>query len=382
MRAFVVGVSGHALETSIIANLFQGRAYKHSSIDRKLSEFFIQVTSLKPSNSMKYPRRLNLINLPTPLTPLEKFIVPNFDGKIWVKRDELTGTEVSGNKIRKLEFTIAHAIDSGCDTLITCGGLQSNHCRATAILGARLGIRVHLILRGQKPQQLEGNLLMDYLAGAEISYLPQSDWQSHERLAHKLQRKYQEEGSKAHFIPIGASDEIGLWGYIAACDELQQDFNALDLEPEYIVTATGSGGTQGGLLVGAKLFDLTARIVAFNVSDDTQYFEDKIKQDVSLWKQRYNQTINQNELDIHTIGDYIGEGYGIADQEVFKTIAELARTEGLFLDPVYTGKAFHGMVSELQKDEYGELPGARNVVFVHTGGIFGVFSQQENFRFY
>ncbi|MBM88714.1 MAG: D-cysteine desulfhydrase [Gammaproteobacteria bacterium] len=329
---------------------------------------------------MKYPNRLNLANLPTPLTPLKKFEVPNFKGKIWIKRDELTGIEVSGNKIRKLEFTIAYALENGCNTLITCGGLQSNHCRATAVLGARLGLKVHLILRGEKPAQLEGNLLLDYLAGAEISYLPQRDWQSHEDLAHELQRRYKKESSQAHFIPIGASDEIGLWGYIAACEELQQDFRAMSLKPDYIVTATGSGGTQGGLLVGAKLFELPGCIAAFNVSDDANYFEDKIMRDVSLWKQRYKQRLNEDELDIRTIEGYLGPGYGIADREVFKTIAELARTEGIFLDPVYTGKAFHGMVTELQKAEEGQLPGAKDIVFIHTGGLFGIFPQQGNFR--
>ena len=330
---------------------------------------------------MNYPSRLKLANLPTPLTKLEKFNVEGCDAQIWVKRDELTGTEVSGNKIRKQEFTIAHALDEGCDTLITCGGVQSNHCRATAILGARLGLKVHLILRGEKPEHPEGNLLMDYLVGAKISYLPQSKWRSHVDLAHSLQEQYQQAGSKAHFIPTGATDEIGLWGYIAASEELKEDFASLELEPDYIVTATGSGGTQGGLVVGAKLFDLPGKVVAFNVCDDAKYFEDKITEDVTLWKQSYKTEFDDKDLDIHTIEGYVGPGYGVADQEVFETIAELARTEGLFLDPVYTGKAFHGMVTEIQKGEKGQLPGARNVVFVHTGGLFGVFPQQENFRF-
>ena len=330
---------------------------------------------------MKYPNRLNLANLPTPLTPLEKFAVPNFDGKIWVKRDELTGTEVSGNKIRKLEFTIAHALDKGCDTLITCGGVQSNHCRATAILGARLGIKVHLILRGEKPEHPDGNLLMDYLVGAEISYLPELEWGSHVELAHELLQQYQQQGSNSHFIPTGASDEIGLWGYIAASEELKNDFETNGISPNYIVTATGSGGTQGGLVVGAKLFDLSGQVVAFNVCDNAEYFDNKIREDVACWKHRYNMKLNEDDLEICTIEGYVGPGYGTADQEVFKTIAELARTEGLFLDPVYTGKAFHGMVTEIQKGVEGQLPGASNLVFVHTGGLFGVFPQQQNFRF-
>jgi D-cysteine desulfhydrase len=330
---------------------------------------------------IEWPPRLKLAQLPTPITKLEKFS-QRLDGvNIWVKRDELTGTEVSGNKIRKLEFSIAEALQQSCDTLITCGGVQSNHCRATAVLGVRLGLKVHLILRGERPQTPEGNLLMDYLSGAEISYLPQSEWRRHEELAAELQSQYLADGNKAFFIPIGASDEVGLWGYIAACEELKQDFERLGIDPEYIVTATGSGGTQGGLIVGAQLFELDSQIAAFNVSDDAAYFENKIRADVTLWKQRYKQQFDGEQLKINTIEGYVGSGYGIAGAEIFQTIKELAGSDGIFLDPVYTGKAFHGMVTELRKGEEGRLAGARDVVFIHTGGLFGVFPQQQNFSF-
>lgn len=328
-----------------------------------------------------FPPRLSLASLPTPMTKLERFS-QSLDGvTIWMKRDELTGLEVSGNKIRKLEFSIAEAQIQGCDTLITCGGIQSNHCRATAILGARLGMKVHLILRGEKPHSPQGNLLMDYLCGAQISYLSQAQWAGHEQLAQELQFSYAKSGNKAFFIPIGASDEIGLWGYIAAAQELKHDFDNMGLKPDYIVCATGSGGTQGGLLVGVELFDIAARCVAFNVSDDAQYFHDKIIQDVTLWKQRYNLDFDISSLPIKTIEGYLGPGYGVAGKEVFDSINELAASEGIFLDPVYTGKAFHGMVSEVKKGDSGALAGAKDVVFIHTGGLFGVFPQSASFAF-
>jgi D-cysteine desulfhydrase len=259
--------------------------------------------------------------------------------------------------------------------------VQSNHCRATAILGARLGLKVHLILRGEKTAIAEGNLLLDYLSGARINYLPQRDWASHFDHAQSLQQEYGAAGDKAFFIPTGASDEIGLWGYIAACEELKQDFEDLAMTPDYIVTATGSGGTQGGLIVGSKLLNLPSKVVAFNVCDDANYFEQKIREDVTLWKQRYKIEFDDSDLEITTLEGYVGAGYGIAGPEVFDTITELARSEGLFLDPVYTGKAFHGMVTEISKGDYGRLPGARNVLFIHTGGLFGIFPQQQNFSF-
>lgn len=330
---------------------------------------------------INYPNRLSLARLPTPLTRLERFKAPGSDTRIWVKRDELTGTEVSGNKIRKLEFSLAEARNQGCNVIITCGGVQSNHCRATAVLGARLGFKVHLILRGEKPDVPEGNLLMDYLAGATIDYLPKRDWKSHVGFAHELLEQYARQGEKALFIPTGASDEIGLWGYIAACEELKQDFQKLELAPEYIVCATGSGGTQGGLIVGSKVFDLPSKVRAVNVSDDAAYFDAKIREDVTLWKQRYEIDFDDAAMSVDTIEGYLGPGYGIAEQPVFDFIRDLAQSEGLFLDPVYTGKAFYGMVEELSKGDNGQLAGAKDVVFVHTGGLFGVFPQQENFRF-
>jgi len=330
---------------------------------------------------IKWPARIELAQLPTPITKLERFSQRFEDATIWVKRDELTGTEVSGNKIRKLEFCLAEAQNQSCDTLITCGGIQSNHCRATAVLGARLGMKVHLILRGEKPDVPEGNLLLDYLCGAEISYLRQAEWRGHEDLARELQAFYASRGRKAFFIPVGASDEVGLWGYIKASEELNQDFLDLEMEPEYIVTATGSGGTQGGLIVGTELLGMRSQVVAFNVSDDAAYFEKKIREDVTLWKQRYNQEFDEEAMKIKTVEGYVGPGYGVAGPEIFECIAELARSEGIFLDPVYTGKAFHGMVTELQKGDAGVLSGAKNVVFIHTGGLFGVFPQQQNFRF-
>jgi D-cysteine desulfhydrase len=328
-----------------------------------------------------YPRRLQLARLPTPLTQLTRFKIPGVDTEIWIKRDEVTGTEVSGNKIRKLEFNLGDALEQGCNTVITCGGIQSNHCRATAVMGARLGLKVHLLLRGEKPEVSTGNLLMDYLCGAEVTFIPENEWSGHAEYAARLQDSYASNGDRALFIPIGASDEVGLWGYVAACEELKEDFAQHGLTPDYLVTATGSGGTQAGLIVGSQLFDLPAEVRAFNVSDSASYFDRKIREDVLLWKQRYNMEIDEKALDIQTVEGYLGEAYGVAGPEIFDLIAELGRTEGLLLDPVYTGKAFFGMVSELAKGEAGRLPGAKQVVFVHTGGLFGLFPQQHGFAF-
>ena len=328
--------------------------------------------------ALAYPRRISLASTPTPLQYMERASTRWGRGhRLWVKRDDLTGCVMSGNKVRKLEFITAHAIDHGYDTLITCGGLQSNHCRGTAFAGARLGLAVHLLLRGETPAEVEGNLLLDHLAGAQVSCYPTGQYVAEiDNLFQQWQAHYAAQGRKALAIPTGGSDGVGLWGYIAACEELAQDFQAVGIEQAHIVTATGSGGTQAGLTLGVALHELPARVWGVNVCDDEQYFLDKVDADVADWRRR-NPDAPAAQLTPGVLDGYVGDGYGIAGPAVFELIAELARLEGLVLDPVYTGKAFAGLVTEI---EQGRFEGCQDIVFVHTGGIFGVFPQRGGFE--
>ena len=187
-------------------------------------------------------------------------------------------------------------------------------------MGARLGLKVQLILRGEEPQIPSGNLFMDLLAGAEISYLPAEGWAAaHPQYAKQLQAEAEIAGHKAYFIPTGASDEVGLWGYIAASEELAADFKRLNLKPSAIVTATGSGGTQAGLIAGNEIFGLADKIVAFNVSDSAVYFAERAREDISHWQTRYADLLKGTpgaEIDTATLRvltqeGYLGPGYGI-----------------------------------------------------------------------
>jgi len=324
---------------------------------------------------LNYPPRISLAHLPTPLQLLERASARWGRGhRIWLKRDDLTGCELTGNKVRKLEFILAHARDTGCDTLITCGGLQSNHCRATAFAGARLGMAVHLLLRGQQPADLDGNLLLDHLAGATVSCYPKAQYVSElDDLFRQWQAHYAGLGRRALAIPTGGSDGIGAWGYIAACEELAADFRSHGIERAHVVSATGSGGTQTGLTLGAALYGLPATVWGINVCDDERYFLDKVAADAADWCARYP-GVPAVQVEPRVIDGYVGQGYGIAGQEVFRLIAELAALEGVVLDPVYTGKAFAGMLAEI---EAGRFTGCRDLVFIHTGGIFGLFPQRE-----
>lgn len=325
---------------------------------------------------IQYPERLSLAQAPTPLQLLERLSQREGGPRIWVKRDDQTGAATSGNKVRKLEFTLARALAKGADTLITCGGVQSNHCRATALLGAQLGLKVHLILRLDTPAEpARGNLLLGRLTGASITLLENSDYQAHLRdgFSHWLEL-YRRQGSDPYFIATGASDASGVWGYVRAAEELKQDFLDHGITPSHILHATGSGGTQAGLTVGGALHGLSTQVTGIAVCDNADYFLRKVRDDLKAWKRLYSVDFDLDRLTIKVDDRHIGPGYAMADTGVFDCIRDIAHLEGLILDPVYTGKAFHGLLKNLRAGEYRD---SDDIVFVHTGGLFGLLAQPE-----
>jgi D-cysteine desulfhydrase len=189
---------------------------------------------------------------------------------------------------------------------------------------------------------------------------------------------YAAKGRKAFCIPTGASDGIGAWGYIRAAEEMKGDFERLGISPTHIVCASGSGGTQAGLTLGAAIHGLRAQVVAINICDDEAYFRDKVRTDMREWKARYKQPLDVDAIPITLIDGHVGPGYAMATPDVFETIARVARLEGLVLDPVYTGKAFNGLVKEIAK---GRFTAKDTIVFVHTGGVFGLLAQRANFGY-
>lgn len=328
---------------------------------------------------LDYPPRLPLAQLPTPLQLLERLSAAVGGPRIWVKRDDLTDCPVSGNKIRKLEFSLARALRQGCDTIITCGGIQSNHCRATALLGARLGLQVHLILRQDEgvataDQIPDGNLLLDLLAGATVSVYSRQQYQAElAGLFAHWTKHYQNLGRKTYNIPTGASDGTGVWGYVGCAQELKNDFALVGIQPGAIVHATGSGGTQAGLTAGAAVYDLDCPVVGMAVCDSADYFRRKVRADLEEWQRLYALDIDIGRLPIIVNDRYIGPGYAQAQEAVFSTIRDTAALEGLILDPVYSGKAFYGMLEEIR---HGAFTNLSDIVFIHTGGIFGLFAQR------
>lgn len=325
--------------------------------------------------SVTFPPKIALASLPTPFYRLDR-LSEELGEDIWIKRDDMTGSVLSGNKVRKLEFILAKAKSEGADTIITCGGLQSNHCRATAFACAQLGLSCCLVLRGNPEPVADGNLLMDFLAGAEVRSYPVAQYAKNlQTLMIDWKEELKQDGRNAYLVPTGASDGVGIWGYLNAAKELKGDFNNNGIKPQWMITATGSGGTQAGLSLGASLFSLECQVLGFAVCDNEQYFHSKVASDIAQWSQSQAKVVAPT-VETFVNDQYIGPGYAKAEPEVFKTIHYIAKSEGLLLDPVYTGKAFHGMISEVKR---GNLIGP--IVFVHTGGAFGVFPYKQNWSF-
>ena len=211
--------------------------------------------------------------------------------RIWIKRDDLTGSVLSGNKVRKLEFIAAYALDDDCATLVTCGGVQSNHCRATALVAARLGLGCHLVLRSDDDSTaLTGNFLLDQLAGASFEILPAKGWgRNLQNRYESLVAEFESSGKKPLMIPTGGSDSLGIWGYIAAAEELQSDLIANHIDRVAVTLATGSAGTQTGLTAGAALFGLPFEVIGYAVCDDQHWFNARVQADwresVARWEQ-------------------------------------------------------------------------------------------------
>jgi D-cysteine desulfhydrase len=313
-------------------------------------------------------RTLVLAHSPTPFYRLEK-LSDRWGGEIWIKRDDLTGSGMTGNKVRKLEQLIADADSQGADTLITCGGVQSNHCRATSLAAARLGYKCILLLRGEKPGELDGNLLLDRLAGAEVVFASKEEYSAHLlELLGKISSEVRARGGKPYVIAEGGSDPVGAWAYVEALRELKSQCEEAGVKPDRIVFATGSGGTHAGLEAGVQLEDWDVDVVSAAICYTHAETTRRVGAIVDGMNHRYGLHLDTAADNLHALDQYIGPGYAKAHRPIFETIAEVARTEGVLVDPVYTGKAAWAIKSE---SFAGRLPGV--TVFWHTGGIFGLF---------
>ncbi len=299
--------------------------------------------------------------------------------RFWLKRDDQTGAELMGNKVRKLEYLMAEAVAQQATHVVTCGGEQSNHARATAMAAAQLGLASVLVLRTDdptKPPPPSGNILLDTLVGAELVWISRSAWRDRNRLLAEQADRIRAAGGRPYIVPEGGSNALGSWGYIRAMHELADDLAGIASpeQPVTVVYACGSGGTGAGLVLGAKLLGLAARgirVAGVNVCDDRAYFVEVMLRICAEAETRWQLGANITADDLDLVDGHVGAGYAKSRPEELATIRDVCRSDGIVLDPVYTGKAFHGVVTELRRDprRFGST-----VAFVHTGGMFGLFA--------
>jgi L-cysteate sulfo-lyase len=321
--------------------------------------------------------RVELAHLPTPLEPLPRLSEHLGGPQIWVKRDDCTGLATGGNKTRKLEFSMAEALAQGADTVITVGAVQSNHVRQTAAAACKLGLRCEVLLEHRVTDPTDayatsGNVLLDRIFGANLrEYAGGTDFDA---AMADVAAEIQAGGGKPYLIPGGASNRVGALGYVNCALELIEQADAMGLSVDHLVTATGSAGTQAGLIVGLKAMrpEIPLLGIGVNVSKDVQ--EERVYKLACETADYIGKPGIVARADVVANCDYVGAGYGIPTAGMNEAVLLLARLEGLLFDPVYSGKALAGMIDLVRK---GEFAGAENIVFLHTGGAAALFAYAD-----
>ena len=317
--------------------------------------------------------RLKFADLPTRIEEMPRLAKALGGPRLFVKRDDQTGLAGGGNKTRKLEFSLGEALRLGADTLVTAGGVQSNHCRQTAAAAARAGLRCILVLRGHPPAGWNGNLLLDRILGADVRFAGD---RSRELVAAEAVEEERAAGRRPFSIPVGASDEYGSPGYALAAEELALQLKTASWSPDRIVIASSSYGTQAGLCVGAKALGLRAAITAIAIDSSLSDLQKGVATLAEATAKRMGLGLTFSPDEILGYDGYLGGGYAVMGESEKEAIELAARYEGLLLDPVYTGRAMAGLVDLIRRGEIGR---DESVLFWHTGGSAALFAYADHF---
>ena len=309
--------------------------------------------------------RIKIAHLPTPVEALPRLSAALGGPRLLVKRDDLTGLAGGGNKTRKLEYLLADAQSHGAKMLISTGAAQSNHCRQVAAVAARFGMGCTLVLSGDPASAANGNLLLDKLLGAEIV------WCTREARSATLDRVFDEAwsaGKRPYKMPLGGSTPVGAMGYVTAFEELM----AQAVQTDWVVFASSSAGTQAGLVLGARRAGWQGRLLGISVDEPQAHLQQMVAELASQTASWLDEKMNFNPEEILVNTDYLGAGYGVMDAPEIEAIQLFAQTEGLLLDPVYTGRAAAGMIDLVRK---GFFKRDETVLFWHTGGLPAMFAE-------
>jgi D-cysteine desulfhydrase len=322
---------------------------------------------------MAIQRKVGLAHLPTPIfrhDALDQLV----GTQVWVKRDDATGGAEAGNKLRKLEYLLADALAQGARCVITCGGAQSNHARATTVAARRFGLRPVLLLRSEHtpPKPWQGNLFLNALLGAEIRFISVAQYAKRDVAMQEVAQACEAADEPAYVIPEGGSNGLGALGYVDAMAEIRTQLDADDSLParfDAVVHACGSGGTAAGCVIGAGQYSIAERVIAMAVCDDEAYFKRRIGAIVA--EADALRGAAQNSARLSVVDAFKGPAYGVASAEQLAFIRAVARATGLILDPVYTGKALFGLAQLAEKPA--------RALFLHTGGLPGLLAETGRF---
>ncbi|WP_413500071.1 D-cysteine desulfhydrase family protein [Psychrobacter maritimus] len=308
---------------------------------------------------------------PTPLIELKRLSNALGGPKIYMKRDDNTGLALGGNKTRKLEFILGDALAKGADTIITAGAIQSNHCRQTAAAAASLGLECHLVLGGEEPALASGNLLLDKLFGCHIH------WAGANRKGEDIPRIVEQltnQGKNVYVVSYGGSSEQGALAFVEAFKELESQRQSMGISLTHIVFASSSGGTQAGLMLGNKIFNSPYQIVGINIDKGETHkvsFDQYTLALANSTAKLIGADCEFTASDLILNSDYVGEGYGVVGALENEAIAMTAQTEGILVDPVYTGRAMGGLIDMIRT---GKIKETDSVLFWHTGGAPALFA--------
>lgn len=350
------------------------------SVLLEATRYFHNPKAHRTMNLGRYPR-LHLAHLPTPLERLGALSRELNGPTIWIKRDDCTGMSTGGNKTRKLEYLMAEAVAQGADIVLTQGATQSNHVRQTAACCARVGIACHVLLEDRTQSTNEnynhnGNVFLDHLHGATLENRPGGLDMEAEMEA--VAEKFRSEGKKAYTIPGGGSNPTGALGYVNCAMELVTQANDIDLRIDHLIHATGSAGTQAGLVVGLKGMNAGVPLLGIGVNAPKEKQEEKVFNLAVATAEKVGCPGAVAREDVIANCDYVGDGYGIPTPGTIEAITMLAKLEGILLDPVYSGKGMAGLIDLCRQGVFGK---DENIVFLHTGGSAALFAYTGAFDF-
>ena len=328
--------------------------------------------------------RIKLGEVKTPIEKLEN-LSKNYKNDIYIKRDDLLGIGLGGNKVRKLEYILGDALSKNADIVITSGGVQSNHVRLTIAAANKVGLKAIAVLVGSEPKRYTGNTLLDKVLGAEIHFADINNKESlstgelnrlldeeGERLVQEIKSKYEALGKIVYVIPGGGKMPPGIAGYINATSEIYAQLQEMRLNADYIVTGVGTASTIASLIIGEKLYNTGIKpigILVTNTLGSAKAYAERVKTEIDGYLKHFGWNLDITLDDIRLFDAYTGEGYGLPSDDGLEAIKTLARSEGLIVDHIYTGKAFAGLLDLSKKEYFGD----KNVIFLHTGGSPALF---------